>query len=104
MFAESPYSRAALTLFLGRDLKARQFCSKEAASELAIETFRKTSHCLLSEKRSWRALSENYILGIACSASLVTAGAKQGRHRCHVAVHSPAGSREGKTRNAGHVQ
>lgn len=69
-----PYSAAALTDWLGA--APEQFCCERTARAMAVIAYRRA-----------RALKpgQQGLLGVGCTASLVSARAKRGHHRVHVA-------------------
>src|SRR5438445_478539 len=70
------YDDQALADFLGR--RPEQACSPEAAREMAERAYSRA-----------RCLSPlGLVVGIGCTASLVTDRPKRGDHRLHVAVHA----------------
>ena len=79
--ASVPYSEASLTEYLGSS--AKQAVSEATAVEMAQAGFRRATR--LSDNPS--------VLGVSCTASLVTNRPKKGMHRAHIAI---ASARAGK--------
>jgi hypothetical protein len=76
-----PYHEQAVVEFLGR--RPDSFCSAETALAMAVRAH---------DKARWLTPGED-VLGLGCTASLVTDRPKRGEHRLHVATHSALGSR-----------
>jgi hypothetical protein len=76
-----PYHEQAMLDFLGH--RPDSFCSAETALAMAVRAH---------ERARWLAPGED-VLGLGCTASLVTDRLKRGDHRLHVATHSALGSR-----------
>ena len=108
IFAEVPYSRAALRSFLSRGSgHSDGLCSRETAREMAKvsphpsfcahvllqEAYRRSLSLLLEEERSWAALARSNVFGVACTAALFSLAPKRGAHRCHVASVGSNGTR-----------
>jgi nicotinic acid mononucleotide adenylyltransferase len=111
--ADVPYSRGAMTHFLGAPLGGSQSCSKESAQEIAsgdhtfayscshiislectcIAVYHRTTSTLLAEDRRWSSLASGNVFGVACTAALVTIPPKRGAHRCFVGVTSRNGTK-----------
>jgi hypothetical protein len=70
-----PYHEQAFRAFLGRP--PEQFCSAATSGALASRAF---------ERAAWLAPGET-VLGLGCTASLVTDRAKRGDHRFHLTAH-----------------
>src|SRR5438105_2985557 len=71
-----PYGAQALADFLGGEPES--FCSAETSVAMARRA---------RERACWLAPSEN-VLGLGCTASVVSDRPKRGEHRFHVATHS----------------
>jgi nicotinic acid mononucleotide adenylyltransferase len=76
-----PYHEQALVDFLGH--RPDSFCSAETALAMAVRAH---------GRARWLVPGED-VLGLGCTASLVTDRPKRGEHRLHVATHSSLGSR-----------
>ena len=74
--ASVPYSEASLTEYLGS--RAKQAVSEATAVEMAQAALR----------RATRLSANPSILGVSCTASLVTNRPKKGTHRAHIAIAS----------------
>jgi hypothetical protein len=79
-----PYGEVAMIEFLGH--RPAQFCSAEAGQAMAARAFDRA--CWLASRSTPPMQSAGKILGVACTASLVTDRPKSGDHRCHITVHS----------------
>jgi hypothetical protein len=102
MDANIPYSFPALYEELGTDgdkmrEKSMSVCSTDTAIILAQRRRKRAIELLLADKRDLNVLKNSNILGIACTAALLTTATKKsGRHKCfvaaasqdHVSVHS----------------
>ncbi len=75
-----PYHEQALADFLG--YRPEQYCSAHASQEMARRAL---------ERARWLAPGQA-VLGLGCTASLVTDRPKRGDHRFHVTVHTATGS------------
>ncbi len=75
-----PYSEQALADFLGR--RPESFCSPETAAAMADRAL---------ERARWLAPGEA-VVGLGCTASLVSDRPKRGDHRCHIATANALGS------------
>jgi hypothetical protein len=75
-----PYHEQALIDFLGR--RPEGFCTAETALEMAAR-----AHA----RAGWLAAGEE-VVGLGCTASLVTDRPKRGDHRFHIAVHTEQAS------------
>lgn len=73
-----PYSEASFDDFLGQ--KPRQYVADETARLLAGRAY---------TRARWLA-SEGPLLGLACTATIVTDRPKRGEHRAHIAIWQPA--------------
>jgi hypothetical protein len=77
-----PYSDRSLIDFLG--FRPRSFCSSDTARAMARRAL---------ERARWLAPGEE-LIGLGCTASLVSDRPKRGEHRFHVAAHSERGDTE----------
>jgi hypothetical protein len=74
-----PYSAASLTDWLGR--RPEQFCSEETALAMASVTYRRAQQLTVEETPV-----AAHLVGIGCTAALVSERPKRGEHRCFVAA------------------
>lgn len=74
-----PYSEAAFDEFLGQ--KPPQYVANETARLLAGRAF---------TRARWLNPKETRVLGLACTATIVTDRPKRGQHRAHIATWQPA--------------
>ena len=81
--ANVPYSHAALQEYLGR--ACTPTCSPRTARAMAMIAYQRAE--LLRQRHTSEAVSDDLnILGIGCTAALVTDRPKQGKHRTHVSL------------------
>ncbi len=73
-----PYSAAALTDWLG--MRPERFCTEDTALSMAAVAFQRAKR--LTES----APSSAPLIGLACTASLLSDRPKKGDHRCHLAT------------------
>ena len=77
-----PYSEAALVEWLGK--APEHFCVEETALAMANVAYRRA--CGLNVKKLEARHVLDSVVGVACTASLVSDRPKKGEHRCHVAT------------------
>ncbi len=80
-----PYSAVALSEFLGA--LPEQFCSPRTARLMAMAAFQRARH-LQNMESSADSAKRQGVVGVGCTASLVSDRPKRGPHRIHVAVQS----------------
>jgi hypothetical protein len=78
-----PYSEMALSDWLGR--RPESFCSEETALAMAASAFQRAQRLLAKRDGSGRD-SATTLIGVGCTASLVSDRPKKGEHRCHAAT------------------
>ncbi|UCC54593.1 MAG: hypothetical protein JSV68_11620 [Anaerolineaceae bacterium] len=74
-----PYSEASFNEFLGQ--KPPQYVADETARLLAGRAF---------TRARWLAPGESRVVGLACTATIVTDRPKRGQHRAHIATWQPS--------------
>ena len=80
-----PYSEAALTSWLGK--RPEHFCTEETALAMAAVAFQRAGDLAATETGDSVDL-----VGVACTASLVSDKPKKGDHRCHIATQTRTAS------------
>lgn len=80
-----PYSEAALTSWLGK--RPEHFCTEETALAMAAVAFQRAGALTAGESGGTDAL-----VGVTCTASLVSDKPKKGEHRCHIAMQTRTAS------------
>ncbi len=80
-----PYSEAALTSWLGR--RPEHFCTEETALAMAAVAYQRAHELASSEAGAAASL-----VGVACTASLVSDKPKKGDHRCYIATQTRSAS------------
>ena len=91
--ASVPYSKEALNkVLISNDLSASNdkpidssFCSSEAALSMSISAFKNAVELYLLETKNFKALNKANLIGVSCSAALISKTIKKGDHRCFVA-------------------
>ena len=95
MDASVPYSRSALQSFLSNGQLDPSFittsCSVTTAEQMARIALKSAAEKYLTETKDFQSLSSSEVLGVACTAALVSSTPKKGSHRCHIAVLSSNG-------------
>ncbi|MFM7845004.1 MAG: hypothetical protein ACKPEY_12340 [Planctomycetota bacterium] len=92
-----PYSSESLTNLLGK--RPEQFCSAATARALAAVAHQRATrwhsaaHHETPPPPNHPAVAPR-VLGVACTASLVSAVPKRGAHRLHLALHDDAGTEQ----------
>ena len=77
--AQVPYSRAALDMYVG--MQAEQHVSKNEARMMAIKAYERAVELSDAEVRT------NRLIGLSCTAAIVTDRHRRGENRAHVAWH-----------------
>lgn len=80
-----PYSEAALTSWLGK--RPEHFCIEETALAMAAVAYQRAGKLAAAES----SVSDS-LVGVACTASLVSDQPKKGDHRCHIATQTHTAS------------
>ena len=81
--AQVPYSRTALDEYVGT--QAQQHVSPDEAKTMAIKAFKR------SEQLSDLGSRPNRLIGLSCTAAIVTDRNRRGENRVHVAWHDGNG-------------
>ncbi|RPI86005.1 MAG: hypothetical protein EHM42_06320, partial [Planctomycetaceae bacterium] len=86
-----PYAPAALDSWLARP--PEQYCSRETALAMSAAAYARAERLSGKPADSARSIEsgaepQRRLLGIGCTASLVSSRPKRGDHRVHLAVHS----------------
>jgi nicotinic acid mononucleotide adenylyltransferase len=92
-----PYARIASKNILHRVSNTEQhnsLCNEEVATLLAKSSFHESLHCYLAEHRTSLSTAQSsrvpdstsQILGIGCTAALVSDVPKKGEHRCFISI------------------
>ncbi|MEO1994936.1 MAG: hypothetical protein ABGZ17_06640, partial [Planctomycetaceae bacterium] len=77
--AQVPYCNRALDEFLGS--RPDQYCAATTALDMAVSAYRRARH--LSGR------PDTPVIGVSCTASLVSQRPKRGEHRAYIAVQTP---------------
>src|SRR6516164_10458748 len=75
-----PYHEQSLFEYLGQ--RPQTFCSPETSMAMAMRAF---------QRARWLAPGEE-VIGVGCTASLISDRPKRGEHRFHVTTHSERGA------------
>ena len=62
------------------------YCSIDMAVRLAKQSRQMASNMYIRDRTTFNGAAESNIIGVACTASIVTDKAKKGAHKCFVAV------------------
>jgi hypothetical protein len=89
MDCQVPYARSALNQIFKR--KTDGAVTAVTGAELAIYMRRRAYELLLEDTKDFNSLHNTNVLGISCTAALVSFTPKKGAHRCHVACASSGG-------------
>ncbi len=82
-----PYASEALTRFLGA--QPEQYCSARTARAMAMAAFERSRQITVARPTA----DVEMIMGIGCTASLVSELPKKGPHRCHVGLQTATRTR-----------
>ena len=95
MDLQIPYVRSALQIQLLSVDNKREMCgvNVETAVEMALISRRRAASLLLSDTHDFRQILSSSIIGLSCTAALISAQPKRGCHRMHAACASANGVR-----------